>query len=860
MNNLTQQEAALRTKRGTLDLDDDQDEIATITAEIKQLKEAQEKLKIKQLKEAQDKIDKAVALEKAEAAAAAEAKAKAALANAAAWKEADALTQASTARLVPIGAAAAATAQELEQVAARAASSADEATPTTARALNWRFAYARTMAGAMALCVAALSYRFWTNGGGPSLPVSTWRLPASADADPAQNPVLSLHNVSADAVVTVEVYSGDDPFDLATEFVRTHCVQNTTYCGQLMEEICQKAEGGIENATGRRPRSVTDTCHGKATLARVAALMHPMPTECAPKNGIYPAVERVVAIGDIHGDFRAIMTAMRAGRVIKEVPAAEPLSGTVTEADALPEYQGKRFAWAGGKTWLVQLGDFTDKGSRYREELGTLEFEELRILKFLFLLDRQARLAGGRVVGMVGNHELMNVQGDYRYVYPTHLQDTGAALRTELFGPGGRLAKQVGCFAHGSMKIGPWVFVHGALMPEHVSAVVRGALGDNARLGTAAGDAIVGNVEKTENASGSAPLSEAHLFFERVNHVMHGMLFGEPAAPPRNPKRLCGAGGGAIPRPVKGFRKRHVAVAQAAADDAQAALRAAHSAVTKLRAEKAAAEKGGAAERGIQLQVQQGVKAVADAQVAAGAAARGRAAAGQLPPCDAVEQHATYDMCWSRAYEKHNKDGGRTCEQVDGMLDMLSEAEPHSVDGAPFKGAVVVGHTIQDNGIATACGGRVIRADTGMSESFGSWGSDIQASPEAGSPGQKRVEVLELTLYGGVPAARALSALSAPPRALELRQIATAAEAKDRQMRARAAAAAPLTVAGLEVFYRQHDPSKVAKANAILKQYTTAEVAYSLIKKYGSFPGEGPSAAEAEAGGDQLSPDEISEL
>jgi hypothetical protein len=129
MDILTQQEAALRTKRGTLDLDDDQDEIASITAEIKQLKEAQEKLKIKQLKEAQDKIDKAVALEKAEAAAAAEAKAKATSADAAAWKEADALTQASTARLVPIGSLARVTAEHCSVASENNACSATVVVP-----------------------------------------------------------------------------------------------------------------------------------------------------------------------------------------------------------------------------------------------------------------------------------------------------------------------------------------------------------------------------------------------------------------------------------------------------------------------------------------------------------------------------------------------------------------------------------------------------------------------------------------------------------------------------------------------------------------------------------------------------------
>lgn len=105
----------------------------------------------------------------------------------------------------------------------------------------------------------------------------------------------------------------------------------------------------------------------------------------APTAGIkdtFSGVARVVAVGDIHGDYEQFLTALRLCRIIDQ-----------------------RGAWAGGKAHLVQTGDVTDRGPDSR-----------KVMDHLLRLEPQARRAGGRVHALIGNHEAMNVFGDLRYV------------------------------------------------------------------------------------------------------------------------------------------------------------------------------------------------------------------------------------------------------------------------------------------------------------------------------------------------------------------------------------------------------------------------------------------------------------
>jgi hypothetical protein len=94
-----------------------------------------------------------------------------------------------------------------------------------------------------------------------------------------------------------------------------------------------------------------------------------------------PAAQRIVAVGDLHGDFTAWLAIARD-------------AGLIDPANR----------WSGGRTTLVQLGDISDRGP-----------DTLKIIRHLQQLEREAPRVGGRVVVVLGNHESMNLIGDLRY-------------------------------------------------------------------------------------------------------------------------------------------------------------------------------------------------------------------------------------------------------------------------------------------------------------------------------------------------------------------------------------------------------------------------------------------------------------
>lgn len=97
-----------------------------------------------------------------------------------------------------------------------------------------------------------------------------------------------------------------------------------------------------------------------------------------------PAPQRIVAIGDLHGDHDA----WRA----------------ISQAAGLVDAKGK---WTGGKATLVQMGDIVDRGP-----------DSLMIIRDLMKLQREAPRRGGKVIVLLGNHEAMMMTGDFRYVHP----------------------------------------------------------------------------------------------------------------------------------------------------------------------------------------------------------------------------------------------------------------------------------------------------------------------------------------------------------------------------------------------------------------------------------------------------------
>lgn len=70
--------------------------------------------------------------------------------------------------------------------------------------------------------------------------------------------------------------------------------------------------------------------------------------------------------------------------------------------------------WTFGTGKLVICGDLMDRGSQVFE-----------LFEFLINLEAQAKRAGGEVHTILGNHDLMNLYGDYRYVSKPYLDTTG---------------------------------------------------------------------------------------------------------------------------------------------------------------------------------------------------------------------------------------------------------------------------------------------------------------------------------------------------------------------------------------------------------------------------------------------------
>lgn len=93
-------------------------------------------------------------------------------------------------------------------------------------------------------------------------------------------------------------------------------------------------------------------------------------------------ISRVVAIGDVHGSYDKLLILLRGTDLVDE-----------------------KLAWAGGDTHLVFVGDMVDRGP-----------DDRQVLDLARRLQTEAAAAGGRVHTLLGNHEVMNLSGDLRYV------------------------------------------------------------------------------------------------------------------------------------------------------------------------------------------------------------------------------------------------------------------------------------------------------------------------------------------------------------------------------------------------------------------------------------------------------------
>jgi hypothetical protein len=153
----------------------------------------------------------------------------------------------------------------------------------------------------------------------------------------------------------------------------------------------------------------------------------------APARAIWKGVPRFLAISDIHGEYDAMVEFL--GR-----------AGVIDSAGS----------WSWGTGHLVVVGDVVDRGARVTE-----------CLWFLYRLEQEAERAGGRVHVVLGNHEMMVMRDDLRYVnerYTNGIVRYVGVRYQDLFGPDMELGRWLRSKPF-VLKLNDVVFVHGGLAP-----------------------------------------------------------------------------------------------------------------------------------------------------------------------------------------------------------------------------------------------------------------------------------------------------------------------------------------------------------------------------------------------------------
>jgi len=121
----------------------------------------------------------------------------------------------------------------------------------------------------------------------------------------------------------------------------------------------------------------------------------------------YDDLNRIIVIGDIHGDIKRFKNILMDSKIINNNLEwiAEPPN-----------------------TIVVQLGDQVDSLNRNTNENWEV-LSDFEMIYFTERLNDIAKIKGGGVISLIGNHELMNIIGDFSYVSPMNRNE----LRLNLF-------------------------------------------------------------------------------------------------------------------------------------------------------------------------------------------------------------------------------------------------------------------------------------------------------------------------------------------------------------------------------------------------------------------------------------------
>ncbi|UCC73693.1 MAG: metallophosphoesterase [Gemmatimonadota bacterium] len=151
---------------------------------------------------------------------------------------------------------------------------------------------------------------------------------------------------------------------------------------------------------------------------------------------VFDDVPKIFAVSDIHGEYEAMVDLL--------------VNAGIVDDD---------LHWRWGSGHLVVVGDVLDRGDKVSE-----------CLWLIYRLEQEAIRADGRIHFVLGNHEVMAMQGDLRYVNQKYFD--GIARRTkimyqDLYGPHMELGRWLRS-KNSAIRLNGIIFVHGGIGPHIV--------------------------------------------------------------------------------------------------------------------------------------------------------------------------------------------------------------------------------------------------------------------------------------------------------------------------------------------------------------------------------------------------------
>ena len=156
-------------------------------------------------------------------------------------------------------------------------------------------------------------------------------------------------------------------------------------------------------------------------------------------QSIYENVDSIFIVGDVHGRYDELIKLLQKSNVINS-----------------------KLNWIAGKAHLVFLGDLFDRGN-----------DVTKVLWFIYHLEDEAELAGGKVHLVLGNHEIMTMSNDLRYVGPKEnaIASTFGIKYSEMYHPTNSFLGNWLANKPAIIKIDKAIFAHGGIIDLNTKSI-----------------------------------------------------------------------------------------------------------------------------------------------------------------------------------------------------------------------------------------------------------------------------------------------------------------------------------------------------------------------------------------------------